>query len=144
MRRPSDEGREVEVDLKLDTGEVDEGSELKTPESSARDLYVKGKDIMKYGGTLGCKACEHFTAKKSSKSPAHAPRCRQRMKKLMEKDDADKHRVVRADNRRWEEVERIGEGLLKNIEEEADPNPLQSSGSGIDNREREGGDQAQR
>ena len=54
------EMKEQEADLNVDTEEVNPDEAEAPTESSVRDLYIKAKDVKKYGSTRGCKACEQI------------------------------------------------------------------------------------
>ena len=112
VAKPSEEAFGDEADVRLDTEEPKEEDAMKTPDATSRALYIRGKDVEKYGATIGCKACERVRGGKIHKAVGHTQKCRERMKKLMMEDERDQHRVAEADDRKWQEVERIVEELL--------------------------------
>ena len=64
---------------------------------SMRRLYIRRKDVEKYGYTEGCEGCKRMRAGMSAKP--HTQECRTRMEEAM-KEDEEGRKVLEAAQRR--------------------------------------------
>ena len=81
------------------------------PPKATRRMYIRKEDLVKYGFTLGCPACEASRKGKKSSGVPHTEARRQRIEEKLREDATGKVRVERAD-------ERATERIAEQIEEE--------------------------
>ena len=65
------------------------------PETRAvqlRRIYIGGKDLEKYGSTIGCKGCE--AQNRGIRGVNHNEGCRTRIESAIQKDDPDRYGQV--------------------------------------------------
>ena len=100
--------REPEVIFREKTGEKVEAPEQLI--SMARQVYIKPKDIERYGLTRGCKKCDHERTYGPGRTSApHSKICRDRIMKELAKTDEGQARIAAAATRLDMTVSELGQ-----------------------------------
>ena len=81
------------------------------PESMARRMYIRKRDIEKYGETPGCLGCRCVALNKPLQS--HTAACRERIEGLLRETDEGQQRLGKADDRVTEAIVRESERLMR-------------------------------
>jgi hypothetical protein len=106
-----DEPQKEEVTADVDVQTPGAEAEETVEETLVRNMRITRKDLMKYGKTKGCKACDSSDAKGVVKRGIdHSDLCRQRLQERMQEDAQDRDRLanyqLRTDERLAERMER--------------------------------------
>ena len=83
------------------------------PEPAARRMYVRKREIEKYGPTPGCQGCRAIAR---GTSATHTETCRDRMKKLMTEDEEGRKRLK-------QDLERMDKYFERQIERAVENDP---------------------
>ena len=82
------------------------------PERQVRRLYIKAKDVMKYGATAGCEGCR--AAVRGGESRGHTEECRTRITQAM--DEYHHERASRATQITTDKIARLMDEMVKTAE----------------------------
>ena len=103
------------------------------PEMTTRRMYIKRKDVEKFGMTPGCPGCASIA--KRTTTMAHNDKCRERIQKCLEETIEGAERVEKRRLKETEAMAEYGERLMKyhkaDDEDVKEQQPSRSSSSGM-------------